>query len=102
MLMQLTPHEERNNCHYFKWKLSDDISLLYFISFDTKKYMVGTYQIKSKEKKIYSEISSLMADQLKLLSTESVNEVIGRKINDGTYQKLILQNGILINITREK
>ena len=91
----------KHNCHYYKWNLNDDLSLRFFVSFQNRPEMTNTYQLKSHKKRIYQKINDAMAEELKSLCNSEPEEIIGRILNNGVYQKVTFIDGIYTGSIRE-
>jgi len=90
----------KNNTHYFKYDISDNLSLRYFIQFQDNKTLEGKWVIKSHSSKEYSILRHSLANELLQTLQSSKKEIIGRLIN-GTYEKIII-NDSSISIINEK
>lgn len=79
-----------NRCHYLKWVITEDLSIRYFILFESQKDKVNKFYIKSHSTKEYSVVSKELAEvMLKELGCKNFLEIISyKKGND--YVKEIL------------
>lgn len=84
--------------HYIKWKLTDNLSLRYFYSFQDNLDFIGKFVLKNHSKKESVIISKDTAKELLEFVKEDFEEIIGYLEKD-EYRKLVLVGGDIKNIS---
>lgn len=84
--------------HYIKWKLTDNLSIRYFYSFQDNPDFIGKFVLKNHSKKESVIISKDTAKELLEFVKEDFEEIIGYLEKD-EYRKLVLVGGDIKNIS---
>lgn len=84
--------------HYIKWKLTDNLSLRYFYSFQDNPDFIGKFVFKNHNKKESVVVSKDTAKELLEFVKEDFEEIIGYLEKD-EYKKLVLVGGDIKNIS---
>ena len=83
-----------NHIHYLKWKITDNLSVRYFYSFDTKSEMVGKFGLKNHKHKQLTEISEETAKEMICsFCVEKFEEIIGYNVKGFGYKKYVKKFG---------
>ena len=83
-----------NHIHYLKWKITDNLSVRYFYSFDTKSEMVGKFGLKNHKHKQLTEISEETAKEMICsFCVEKFEEIIGYNIKGFGFKKYVKKFG---------
>jgi hypothetical protein len=79
----------KSRMHYYKWALTDDLSVRFFIHFEKDEDKNYKYFLKSHKNKEYTELTVTQAQEMiNQMSSGYHEEIIGRLIN-GVYEKII-------------
>ena len=95
---------KENLTHYKKVKITKDISLRYFYTFQTRKHFEGKWVIKSHSKRKYGVINANGIQILKRLydfNLDVFKEIRG-VIRKGIYNKIIIKPNGKIKVISEK
>ena len=85
---------KNGHCHYFKWKLTDNLSVRYFYNFEDRPIMNGKFAIKNHKQKELIEISKDTARELICsFCIQTFEEIIGYNVKKVGYRKYIKQFG---------
>ena len=83
-----------NHIHYLKWKITDNLSVRYFYSFDTKSEMIGKFGLKNHKHKQLTEISEETAKEMICsFCVEKFDEVIGYNVKGFGFKKYVKKFG---------
>lgn len=83
-----------NHIHYLKWKITDNLSVRYFYSFDTKSEMIGKFGLKNHKHKQLTEISEETAKEMICsFCTEKFDEIIGYNVKGYGFKKYVKKFG---------
>lgn len=85
--------------HYIKWKLTDNLSLRYFYSFQDNPDFIGKFVLKNHSKKESVIISKDTTKELLEFVKEDFEEIIGYYSEKDEYKKLVLVGGDIKNIS---
>ena len=90
--------------HYKKIKLSKDISLRYFYSFQARKYLVGKWALKSHSDRKYSIIDNIGVELILRLHNKDINDFIEirNKLTNNGFEKMKIKNDGTIKVKIEK
>jgi len=90
--------------HYKKVKITKDISLRYFYTFQDRKNLEGKWVLKSHSKKKYTVIDNNGLELLEMLHDFDLNkyEEIRGIIKNNIYNKLVIKSNGKIKIFSEK
>lgn len=82
--------QQNNHIHYLKWKITDNLSVRYFYSFDTKSEMIGKFGLKNHKHKQLTEISEETAKEMICsFCVEKFEEVIGYNVKGFGFKKYV-------------
>lgn len=83
-----------NHIHYLKWKITDNLSVRYFYSFDTKSEMIGKFGLKNHKHKQLTEISEETAKEMICsFCVEKFDEIIGYNVKGFGFRKYVKKFG---------
>ena len=83
-----------NHIHYLKWNLTNNLSVRYFYSFDTKLEMVGKFGLKNHKHKQLTEISEETAKEMICsFCVEKFDEIIGYNVKGFGFKKYVKKFG---------
>ena len=89
--------------HYKKIKLTKDISLRYFYSYQDKKNLIGKWVIKSHKQKKYSIIDLKTVDLILLAHNKNIEDYIEirGKVHKKGFQKIMIKPNGKVKIKYE-
>ncbi|RLA76589.1 MAG: hypothetical protein DRG78_18760 [Epsilonproteobacteria bacterium] len=90
--------------HYKKVKITKDISLRYFYTYQDRKHFENKWVLKSHKTKTSSIVDKYMIELLSMLHSFDINNYkeIRGMVKDGNYEKVIIKSNGKIKRIVEK